>query len=389
MPRTTPRIPSYRRHRASGQAIVTLNDRDFYLGPWNSPASKAEYDRITSEWLVRGRRLDEPGADRGEILVKQLLDGYWTHVVATMPDLEAKKVKLALKPVRKLYGEAKAAEFGPVAFKAVRATLIEAGLSITTVRDRLGTIKRMIAWGVENELLPGDALHRLQAVSGLRAGRDKVKPARKVAPAREEHITAILDNVSPTIRAMVELQAVSGMRPGELWVMTTGQIDRTVNPWMYSPVRHKTASRGKFREVPLGPKAQAILLPWLKADPDAILFSPIEAAAQHYEAQRQARRTPLYPSSRKRRGKRKAKKQTRHVMYNKNSYAQAIERGCIRAKVPVFTPNQIRHTFATKVRRDHGLEAAQVLLGHSKADVTQIYAERNRALATEVARQIG
>ena len=76
-------------------------------------------------------------------------------------------------------------------------------------------------------------------------------------------------------------------------------------------------------------------------------------------------------------------------MYNKNSYAQAIERGCLRAKVPVFTPNQIRHTFATKVRRDHGLEAAQVLFGHSKADVTQVYAERNRALATEVARQIG
>src|SRR5207253_2014030 len=52
-------------------------------------------------------------------------------------------------------------------------------------------------------------------------------------------------------------------------------------------------------------------------------------------------------------------------------------------------PNQLRHTFATRVRKQHGLEAAQVLLGHSRADVTQIYAEKNEALATAVAAKIG
>jgi hypothetical protein len=35
------------------------------------------------------------------------------------------------------------------------------------------------------------------------------------------------------------------------------------------------------------------------------------------------------------------------------------------------------------------LEAAQVLLGHSKADVTQVYAERNEALAADIAVKIG
>ena len=33
-------IPSYRRHRASGQAVVTLNGVDHYLGPWNTEASE-------------------------------------------------------------------------------------------------------------------------------------------------------------------------------------------------------------------------------------------------------------------------------------------------------------------------------------------------------------
>jgi integrase len=52
-------------------------------------------------------------------------------------------------------------------------------------------------------------------------------------------------------------------------------------------------------------------------------------------------------------------------------------------------PYQLRHSFATRVRKQHGLEAAQVLLGHSRADVTQVYAERNQALALEVAAKIG
>jgi site-specific recombinase XerC len=52
-------------------------------------------------------------------------------------------------------------------------------------------------------------------------------------------------------------------------------------------------------------------------------------------------------------------------------------------------PNQLRHAFATRVRKQYNLEAAQVLLGHSHADVTQIYAERNEQLASAIAAQIG
>jgi site-specific recombinase XerC len=57
--------------------------------------------------------------------------------------------------------------------------------------------------------------------------------------------------------------------------------------------------------------------------------------------------------------------------------------------VPAWSPLQLRHTFATQVRSQHGLEAAQVLLGHAKADVTQVYAERDLAKAIAVIAQIG
>jgi hypothetical protein len=52
-----PRVPSYRHHRPSGLAVVTLNGRDRYLGIWNTEASRQEYERLIGEWLANGRRL--------------------------------------------------------------------------------------------------------------------------------------------------------------------------------------------------------------------------------------------------------------------------------------------------------------------------------------------
>ncbi len=57
--------------------------------------------------------------------------------------------------------------------------------------------------------------------------------------------------------------------------------------------------------------------------------------------------------------------------------------------LPHWHANQLRHSKATEVRRQFGLEAAQVSLGHAKADITQTYAERDARLAIEVAKKIG
>lgn len=54
-------VPGYRKHRASGQAVVTLSGQDFYLGPHGTAVSKREYDRVVTQWLARGRR--PQGAD--------------------------------------------------------------------------------------------------------------------------------------------------------------------------------------------------------------------------------------------------------------------------------------------------------------------------------------
>jgi integrase len=383
-------VPSYRRHRASGRAVVTLNGVDHYLGAWNSPESKAEYDRVVAEWMTRGRRLASRRVAAGkadDMLLKELILGYVSYLAPTLPGVEVEKLKRALKPVRELFGETVASGFGPVRYKAVRAKMVGSGLCISTINYRLGAIRRMVAWGVENEMLPGDALHKLEAVAPLKAGRD-AKAERKVLPVCEEDIRAILPHLQPTVRSMVELQALTGMRPGEVCRMTMAQIDRGVDPWIYRPARHKTAGRGKDRAIPLGPRVRELLEARLKADPDAALFSPSESVEALRESRRQSRKTRPSPCQLRRKRKRNPKRAP-GAFYSTATYGDAVCRACIRAGIPPFRPNRIRHTFATRVRHEHGLEAAQVLLGHSRADVTQIYAERNLALASEVAKQIG
>ncbi len=93
--------------------------------------------------------------------------------------------------------------------------------------------------------------------------------------------------------------------------------------------------------------------------------------------------------------------------YTTDSYRRAITYGCDRAfpvpndlvdepdvvnqwqKEHRWHPHQLRHTTATMVRKEFGLEAAQLLLGHARADVTQVYAEVNHAKAIDLAAKIG
>jgi hypothetical protein len=67
------KTPGYRLHRPSGRAVVTLSGRDFDLGKFDSPESRAEYDRLVAEWLLNGRGKPEgsKAADLsgGEILL--------------------------------------------------------------------------------------------------------------------------------------------------------------------------------------------------------------------------------------------------------------------------------------------------------------------------------
>jgi hypothetical protein len=71
------RTPSYRLHKPSGRAVVTIDGRDYYLGVHGSNESRAEYDRIIAEWLANGRRVSKaPVQAASDLSVNELLLAY-------------------------------------------------------------------------------------------------------------------------------------------------------------------------------------------------------------------------------------------------------------------------------------------------------------------------
>jgi integrase len=285
---------------------VTLGGRDFYLGPYGSPQSRAEYDRLVAEWLANGRRvLSPPGATDTDLTVNELAlaflrwaEGYFRK--GGKVTSEVSNIKTAIRPLRRLHGHTPAREFGPLALKAVRDELTKAGLTRSGVNRGARLIVRAFRWGAEHEMVPPSIYHGLKAVSGLRKGRSEARESEPVRPVPDADVDAIGPFVSTQVWAMVRLQPLTGMRPGEVVSMRTGEVDTSGEVWLYTPGSHKTEHNGRERRIFIGPQAREILRSWLRADPGEFLFSPSEAESARRAGLRALRKTRVQPSQRDR-----------------------------------------------------------------------------------------
>ena len=170
--------------------------------------------------------------------------------------------------------------------------------------------------------------------------------------------------------------------------MRTGDLDMGEAVWTYTPRTHKTEHHGHHRAIYLGPRAQAVLRPWLRADRSAYLFNPLEALEEHWQNRRSDRRSPMTPSQRARKRKvRRSRPIGAH--YTTMSYGHAIAKACKKAGVPRWHPHQLRHNAATWLRKEFGLDVARVILGHSSPAVTEVYAEIDREKALAVMERVG
>ncbi len=205
---------------------------------------------------------------------------------------------------------------------------------------------------------------------------------------------------------MVKFQRLTGCRPGEVCQLRPGDIDRSGEVWVYRPGSHKTEHHDRERVIFIGPKAQAVIMSYLLREATAYCFSPAESMQKMREARHTARRTPLRYGNRPGTNRKVRPQRTPNVQYTKDSYARSIRRGVDKANKAIlddakefqidnptllayWAPNRLRHTAGTAVRKQFGLEAAQVILGHARADVTQVYAERDSTLAVAVMKKIG
>ena len=129
MPRRTKSVPRYRKHSHSSQAVVALDGHDLYLGPHGSKTSLREHHRLIAKWPAGGRRLQHDEADETRT-VSEVATPYWKHTQRYdrkngKPTSEVDEIRLALRPVRRLYGRNSAAAFGPRALKAARQTMVD------------------------------------------------------------------------------------------------------------------------------------------------------------------------------------------------------------------------------------------------------------------------
>ncbi|MDB5350168.1 MAG: site-specific tyrosine recombinase XerC [Planctomycetota bacterium] len=397
MPSTAHRTPSYRRHKASGQAVVTLNGRDVYLGIHGTPESRAEYDRRIAEWLAAGRHsAPKTASDEGSssaLSVDRVMLAYVRHAETYYtkngkPTSEVGNIKLALRPLRKLYGPTPARDFGPLSLKAVRNAMIESGICRNEVNKRVRHVLRMFKWAVSNEMAPPSLHHALTTVSGLKRGRSEARETEPVKIVSDAFVDAVRPFVSPQVWTMIQLQRLTGMRPGEVCQMRSCDLDMSGKVWAYTPASHKTQHHGKTRTIYLGPQAQEIVKPWLRTELTAYLFSPHEAMATRNAARRTARKSPMTPSHRVRL-KRKGKSRLPGEVYAVSAYGHAIKTACKKAGVPHWHAHRLRHNAGTQLRREFGLDVARVVLGHSSLVTTEIYAEADNEKASAAMGRIG
>jgi len=423
MPKLAFSVPKYRRYGRKNLAVVNFGrGKDVYLGPWRSKRSRELYDQLIALWLQNGRALPDDAlaqfcgeadlaavpqpAPRAEHVppsppagppvptLRELAEAYNAHArvyyrKAGRSTREAEQIAEALAVAVEHFGEQPADQFGPRRFQLTRDAMIAKGWSRPYINKQCGRIKRACRWAVTQEMIPAAVCGALREVEGLKKGRTPAPETEHVEPVARAVVDATLPHLNPIVADMVRLQLETGMRPGEVRELRPRSVDRGGAVWAYRPESHKTEHQAKNRVVFIGPKGQAILRPYLLRGADEYCFSPIEAVRKMREQRASDRRTPLSCGNRTGTNRQVAPRRRAGRKYSKDSYTKAIRRACQSAQLEPWQPNQLRHTRATEVRAQFGLEAAQVILGHSQADVTQIYAERDEAKAREVMAQVG
>jgi integrase len=242
---------------------------------------------------------------------------------------------------------------------------MKATCSRKTVNQHLGRITRGVRWWVQKRMIPLPVGAELRGVEKLPAYRSGAKEYDPVGPVEWGRVEPVVGGLVEPWKSLTLLLWLSGLRPGEAcgmlreWVTPGGAGDDCYV--VDFGLVHKGGWRGKPKRVLLGPKASGVLRPWLES---ADLRGRAEVFCTDYFRD----------------------KATPATAY---AYAAAVRRACDRLGVPRWHPSQLRHSYATRVRAALGLEAAQQALGHAKADVTQIYAERDERLASRVARELG
>lgn len=400
MPRLKTRAP--RMFNDRGRAYVKIDGLRFPLGKWGTDEAREVYDRLIAEWLANGRKLPPETVSDEEATVAEVLVDYFAYAKSRGKGGDVDHIKQVFRLTRQLYGREPASSFGPKRLQVVRQRMIDRVDAADLGKDKKplarGTINRRTRWvvkafqrAVANEKVDVSVHHALLTVQPLKKGEGG-RETKRVKPVPPRDVRLTRRHLPTPVRAMVDLQLLTGARPSELTKLCEEHLDMShKGVWLVDfdgsdeSLEHKKDYIHKRRVVYFGPKAQKILKMFMTDErpKDQPLFSPkdtyIETARRRGT---KGRRPNQKPNPRK-------TDRTVGDCYSSESYRKAVVRVCKEQKIAHWTPYRLRHNSGTALRRQFDLETASCVLGHSSLVATLTYAEANDRRAREAIAKVG
>jgi site-specific recombinase XerD len=342
-------VPKLKLHKATGRYCVRIDGREVYLGKDKAQAEQEYF------LLMAGIR---PTADGHKVYIAELIEQYldYQKKYGRITD----RMKYSMRDLNRSIGHYSTDQIHMAEVIRVREMMMMP--SETGHRHCRKEINRMMCecarcfkWAAAHELAPAEIHAKFCVLEPLKAGRCDAPERKAVSVVGLDAVRAVQGNVRVPVKAMIELQLLTGARPGEIVNLQVDMIDRTVDPWKCELTAHKTAHRGHKRVLFFGERAQEVLRPFLLAAGGGYLFTT----------------------------------GTEGNPYDVTAYRKAITRGCVAAKVPHWHPHQLRHTAATELRKQYGVEVARAVLGHAHVAATEIYAEVDQQVASRIAAERG
>ncbi len=365
MPRPRNSIPKYSVDR-NGRAFTKVGGRFISLGRGDDAESRQRYAAVLTAY-TNGSALDGSPVTAGErnpdVTLSELFLKYVTEALPRFSRAEQHCQTTVIRLAHQFYGETPIGDFGPLKLRTLRNAMIAgdpAAISVegkpcprkpwsrNTVNRQVKRLRAIIRWGVSWEMVSPLVVDALDTVSSLSESETTAAESKPRLAVPDEDIQAVRQQLRAKHRDVLDLLLLTGARPGELLMLTTGMIEQNGEMWRCELTRHKSAHKGKRRVLHFNAAAQLILRRYLQSDPDVMLFK-----------------------------------------MRRDNFGHTIKRACLRAKVTPFCPHQLRHTVATKLVDEIGTEAAQRLLGHATAAMTEHYSKAAERQAVEAAKRLG
>lgn len=406
MPKLCNKPPKMCHRKDRDIAYVTCHGEKIYLGKWGEKKTLENYKRFVESWVANDKEPPK-GVKSGDTLIRELFDRFLADFQKrpkfSRSDLNLFK-QIALR-LNNLFPGKYVDEFGPKSLESLIKDFLSTGYVRSGVRHQytryyLNKVykktREVFKWGCYQEIVKPEILQALQSVPPLREGRTIAEESKLKHCVSEEELKAVIDCLEPFYADIVQILALTGMRPKELCSMKVSEIEQERGIWLYKPGSHKTKHKGKQRIIPLGKRAQSLLKRFLtERDPDEHVFTPLQAMEEHWAILAEQRKTKITPSQQQRKRDHALRRQ---FMFSKeldsNVIGHAVKRACNKAiqkgtlKTP-WTPYELRHTAITNIRLAEGAEAAQHFAGHANLHTQDIYDHSALESSIETAKKYG